>query len=103
VENYTKEELLEELHDEELHDEEPEESGDDPTPALLDAEKNEEVIDTLTGNVLLLCHKMILMQTLNLLKVMMMKVAHQMWMIWMTMEVRNKMKLDRSLMMLHTR
>jgi hypothetical protein len=32
VENYTKEELLEGLHDEE-----PEETGDDP-PALLDAE-----------------------------------------------------------------
>jgi hypothetical protein len=43
VVDYTKEELLEELNDEE-----PEESGDDPPPSLLDAEENEEVIDTLT-------------------------------------------------------
>jgi hypothetical protein len=43
VEDCTKEELLEELHDEE-----PEESGDGPTPALLDATKIEEVIDSLT-------------------------------------------------------
>jgi hypothetical protein len=46
VENYTKEELLEELHDEE-----PEESGDDPPPALLHAEEIEEVIDTLTERI----------------------------------------------------
>jgi hypothetical protein len=39
IHTYTKEELLEELHDEELHDEEPYES---------DAEGIEEVIDTLT-------------------------------------------------------
>jgi hypothetical protein len=49
AEKYTKEEYLEELHDEELHDEEPYESGDDPTPALLDAEELEEAIDTLTA------------------------------------------------------
>jgi hypothetical protein len=73
VENYTNEELSEELHDEE-----PEESEDDPPPALL------------------------LMHTLNFLKVMMMKVAHQIWMISMTMEVRKKKKLEQSLMMLHT-
>jgi hypothetical protein len=45
---FTQEELLEELHDEELHDEEPEEREDDPTPAPLDVEEIEEVIDTLT-------------------------------------------------------
>jgi hypothetical protein len=72
VENYTNEELSEELHDEELK-----ESEDDPPPALL------------------------LMHTLNLLKVMMMKVAHRIWMISMTMEVRRKKKLERSLIMLH--
>jgi hypothetical protein len=48
MENYTIEELLEELHDEVLHDEEPEESGDSPPPAHLDADEIEEVIDTLT-------------------------------------------------------
>jgi hypothetical protein len=48
VRNYTKEELLEELHDEELRDVEPEESGDDPAAALVDTEEIEEVIDNLT-------------------------------------------------------
>jgi hypothetical protein len=48
MENYTQEELLEELYDEELHDEEPEEREDDPPPAPLNAEEIEEVIDTLT-------------------------------------------------------
>jgi hypothetical protein len=74
VGNYTNEEFLEDVHDEV-----PEESGDDHHPALL------------------------LMQTLNIFKVMMMKVAHQIWMISMTMEVRKKKKLERSFMMIHTR
>jgi hypothetical protein len=43
MENYTKEELLEELHDEE-----PEESEDDPAPTHLDAVEIEEVIDSMT-------------------------------------------------------
>jgi hypothetical protein len=43
VKNYTKEELLEELHDEK-----PEEIGDDPPHALRGAEKIAEVIDNLT-------------------------------------------------------
>jgi hypothetical protein len=73
VENYTNEELSEELHDEE-----PEESEDDPPScSSIDA-------------------------YLEFLKVMMMKVAHQIWMISMTMEVRKKKKLEQSLMMLHT-
>jgi hypothetical protein len=77
MENYTEEELLEELHDEELHEEEPEEREDDPPPAPLNAEEIEELIDTLTERLAALCHKMILMHTLNLLKVTMLKVAHQ--------------------------
>jgi hypothetical protein len=72
VESYTNEKLPEELHDEE-----PEESEGDHPPALI------------------------LMHTLNLLKVTM-KVVHQIWMSLMTMEVRKKKKLERSLMMLHT-
>jgi hypothetical protein len=83
---------LEELHDEELNDEE--ESGDLPPPALLDAEEIEKVIGTLTERLAALSHKMILMQhTLNLLKVMMMKVACQIWKILMTMQVRKNIML----------
>jgi hypothetical protein len=67
VENYTNEESSEELHNEE-----PEESEDDDPP-----------------------HALLLMHTLNLFKVMMMKVAHQIWTISMAMEVRKKKKLDR--------
>jgi hypothetical protein len=37
------------------------------------------------------------------LKVLMMKVARQIWMISMTMEVRKKMKLEWSMLMLHSR
>jgi hypothetical protein len=37
------------------------------------------------------------------LKVLMMKVARQIWLISMTMEVRKKMKLEWSMLMLHTR
>jgi hypothetical protein len=48
MENYTQEELLEEVRDEELHKEEPEEREDDPPPAPLNAEEIEEAVDTLT-------------------------------------------------------
>jgi hypothetical protein len=75
VENYTNEDLSEELHDEE-----PEESEDDPPPPPCSS------IDAY----------------LEFLEVMMMKVARQIWMISMTMEVRKKKKLELSLMMLHT-
>jgi hypothetical protein len=69
-----------------------------PPPALLDGEEIEEVIDTLTERV-----ADSLMHTLNLLKLTMMKVDHQIWIISMNIEVRKKLMLELSLMMLHTR
>jgi hypothetical protein len=67
-----------------------------------DAEEIEEVIDTLTEHLAALS-QMILMHTLYLLKVMMMKVAHQICMISTNLDVRKKMKLERSMRMLRTR
>jgi hypothetical protein len=48
MENYTQEELLEELHDEELHEEEPEEREYDPPPSPVNAKEIKVLIDTLT-------------------------------------------------------